>query len=110
MVDEKKEIKAIWIKFCDNDFNSEAYGAMEALSMVLDLTTAPEEFILKEFKFLIHRLANINHRLGESGYSEIDFDYFDQHCTIEPLTYIPKGWYNSETILYDFEKMEILSI
>ena len=110
MANEKKEIKAIWIKFCDNDFNSAAYGAMRALDMVLDLTTAPEEFILKEFKFLMHHLANIKYRLGKSGHHEVDFDYFDRHCTIESLTYVPKGWYNSETILYDFEKGEILSL
>lgn len=108
-MDQKKEIKAIWIKFYDNDFNSAAYGAMRALSMVLDLTTAPEEFILKEFKFLIHHLANIDVRLGKSGYSGVKPEYFDK-CTIESLTYVPKGWYNSETILYDFEEMEILSI
>jgi len=108
-MDEKKETKAIWIKFHDNDFNSAAYGAMRALSMVLDLTTAPEEFILKEFKFLIRHLANMNVRLGRAGYSETKPEYFD-NCTIESLTYVPKGWYNSETIIYDFEKMEILSI
>ena len=107
---EKKEIKAIWIKFCDNDFNSAAYGAVRALNMVLDLTTAPEELILKEFKFLIHHLANINYRSGRSGYHEVSKDYFDQHCTIESLTYVPKGWYNSETMVYDFEEMEILSL
>jgi len=110
MADEKKEIKAIWIKFGDNDFNSAAYGAMKALAMVLDLTTAPEKFILEEFKFLMHHLANTEYRLGKSGYHEVSKDYFDQHCTIESLTYVPKGWYNSETILYDFEEMEISSI
>jgi len=103
---EKKEIKAIWIKFYDNDFNSDAYGAMEALSMVLDLTTAPEEFILKEFKFLIHHLANMGFRLGELGRNEVKSEYFDK-CTIESLTYVPKGWYNSETIVYDFEEMKL---
>lgn len=107
---EKKEIKAIWIKFCDNDFNSQAYGAMRALDMVLDLTTAPEEFILEEFKFLMHHLANTKYRLGKLGSHEVSKDYFDQHCTIESLTYVPKGRYNSETIVYDFEKAEISSI
>lgn len=109
-MDEKKEIKSIWIKFCDNDFCSQALGAVKALDLVLDLTTAPEEFILEEFKFLMHRLANVKHRLGESGYHEVKSDYFDAHCTIESLTYVPKGWYNSETIVYDFEKGEILSL
>lgn len=104
---EKKETKAIWIKFCDNDFCSQARGAIYALHLVLDLTTAPEEFILKEFKFLMHRLANIKHRMGESGHHEVPEDYFDQHCTIESLTYVPKGWFNSETVVYDFDEGEI---
>lgn len=107
MANERKEIKAIWIQFGDNDFGSAAYGAMKALSMVLDLTTAPEEFILKEFKFLIHHLANINNRQGKSGHSEVGFDYFG-NCTIESPTYVPKGWHNSETILYNFEEMKIV--
>ena len=106
----EKEIKSIWIKFGDNDFNSQAYGAMRALDMVIDMTTAPEEFILKEFKFLMHHLANIKYRLGKSGHHEVSKDYFDQHCTIESLTYVPKRWYNSETIVYDFEKAEIVSL
>ena len=108
-VDEKKEIKAIWIKFYDNDFCSAALGAVKALSLVLDLTTAPEEFILKEFKFLIQRLADTKSRLGIGGYTPVTENYFDK-CTIESLTYVPKGWYNSETIVYDFDEGTIQSI
>ena len=103
MADKLKDIKAVRIKFFDNDFNSAALGAAKALAMVLDVTTAPEEFILSEFKFLIHRLANIHRRSGDSGYAEIESEYFDE-CTIELLTYVPKGWDNSETVIYDIEE------
>jgi len=98
-----KEIKAIQIKFFDNDFCSAALGAAKALVMVVDITTEPEGIVLEEFKFLIHRLANTDNRIGKSGYSETKPEYFDR-CTVERLTYIPKEWFNSESVVYDVEE------
>lgn len=98
-----KEIKAIQIKFFDNDFCSAALGAARALVMVVDIVDEPEEVVLEEFKFLIHRLANAGHRVGESGYNEVSAEYFNK-CTVERLTYIPKEWFNSESVVYDVEE------
>ena len=103
------EIKAIRIKFFDNDFCSQAKAALEAIVWVLDLNTAPNEFILSEFKFLIHRLANIRDRLGMSGHSPVPENYFDS-CTIESLTYVPREWNNSETVIYDFDELSVYTI
>lgn len=108
-MNEEKEIKAIRIKFFDNDFCSLARAALKAMTYVLDLDTAPNEFILSEFKFLIHRLANTKTRLGISGYSGVSKNYFDK-CTIESLTYIPKEWNNSETVVYSFDELNIYII
>ena len=98
-----KEIKAVRIKFFDNDFCSAALGAAKALTMVLDITTEPEDLVLEEFKFLINHLANINDRLGKSGHGEVSAGYFDK-CTVEKLTYVPKEWFNSESVIYDIEE------
>jgi hypothetical protein len=103
------EIKAIRIKFFDNDFCSAALASLEALGWVLDLDNAPNDFILEEFKFLIHRLANIKKRSDKSGHSGVSKEYFDK-CTIESLTYIPKEWDNSETVIYDFSEMNTYTI
>jgi hypothetical protein len=100
------EIKAVQIKFFDNDFCSAALGAAKALVMVVDITDEPEEVVLEEFKFLIHRLANAGHRVGESGCSEVSAEYFDK-CTVEKLTYVPREWSNSESVVYDVEEGKI---
>jgi len=101
-----KEIKSIQIKFYDNDFVGAAKGALQALNLIIDLTAEPKEFILKEFKFLISYLSNINYRSGKSGYSKVDDKYWN-NCEIEFLTYIPKTWFNSESVVYNFETAEI---
>lgn len=105
-MNEEKKIKAIRIRFFDNDFCSPAKAALEAIVWVLDLDTAPNEFILNEFKFLIHRLANTKNRLGMNGHSGVSKNYFDK-CTIESLTYVPREWDNSETVFYDFDELSV---
>ena len=119
MANKQKEIKSIQIKFYDNDFRSAAYAAMRALEIVLDLTTEPVDNILTEFKFLIHHLANTQFRLDKQKYPykpdnqrnprEVKLEYFDR-CTVVALSYVPKGWFNSETILYDFDNLKILML
>jgi len=99
-------MKTIKITFFDNDFGGAAKGAMEALSYVIDLDETPEDFILKEFKLLIHLLANINYRTGESGYSEVNKSYWDS-CTVKILDYIPKEWNNSESVVCNTETGEV---
>jgi len=99
-------MKAIQIKFFDNDFCSAAKGAVEALALTLDLTTTPKAFILDEFKSLIFHLANTHYRTGEKGYNEVPAEYWDS-CTIKSLDYIPKEWNNSESIVYNFETGEV---
>lgn len=102
----KEEIKAVKIRFFDNDFGSQAIGALEALSLIMDLTTEPKEEILREFKLLIHNLANVNFRREKPGYREVSFEYFDK-CTIASLRYVPKTWENGEAIICDFSKDRI---
>jgi hypothetical protein len=82
---------------------------MDALALIVDLETAPEAFILNEFKSLIHHLANTHFRSGKSGYSEVAKDYWD-HCTLKSLDYIPKEWNNSETVVYNCETGEVTII
>jgi len=99
-------VKTIKITFFDNDFVSQAIGAMEALALIIDIKTASEVFILNEFKLLMHHLSNVNFRSGESGYSEVMKDYWDD-CTIKSLDYVPKKWNNAETVVYNCETGEV---
>ena len=99
-------MKAVQIKFYDNDFCSAALGTLQALNLLIDLTTAPKAFILDEFKQLISHLANIDYRSGESGYSKVDSDEWDE-CEIKLLSYIPKDWNNSESVVYNCETGEV---
>jgi len=95
-------MKTIKITFFDNDFCNQAMGAMKALSLIINLETASEVFVLNEFKSLIHHLSNTNFRSGKSGYSEVTEDYWDR-CIIKTLDYIPKEWNNAETVVYNCE-------
>jgi len=99
-------MKALQIKFYDNDFCYAALGALQALNLLIDLTSDPKDFILKEFKLLMSHLSNVHYRSGKSGYSKVDEDEWDD-CEIEMLSYVPKEWFNYESVVYNFETGEV---
>jgi len=98
--------KAFQIKFYDNDFVSAAFASLNGLNTVLDLTKESEEDILREFKFFIHQFSNINVRFKNQGYHYTAPEYFNK-CTIESFHYIPKEWFNSESLVYNIETGEV---
>jgi len=97
--------KVIQIKFFDNDFGSQALGTMRAMALCVDLEKADKKDILREFKNIIHTLANLRKITHDDTWPDVEPEYFDK-CKIEILDYLPKEWFNSESVVYDFNDGE----
>ena len=98
-------MKAIRIRFFDNDYRSPAIAALNALAVVMDLCTVDPIRILVEFKFLIHYLSNVD----PSRDHKVCATYFDK-CAIETLDFVPSSWDNSETVVYNCEEGNVFII